>query len=387
MPPTIAEIQEKKEDDIQQKYDVSNPADAEAARRQTESNAAKTLQRTYRGYRERRHMEGLSLDPASRWTEAIKEARYRSLTTPRSRADDPASSPNRPPPGFHHPSSAAQSKWNLAGSIARRANADEESSPSEADSATSPPDHDALSPSQKAARKQRKLAEKQERIKTAKTMDLSYFLEMVDVKHRYGSNLRKYHAEWKSRPTNENFFFWLDHGEAKCLDLANCSRKRLDDMQVRYLNREERMLYEVVVGEKGKLVWRKDGVKVDTTDAWRDSVEGIVKMESQVPLWADRPAFERGSSESSGVESEAETGAVGEANGNGQRGKDAETTTATPASANENEKSEPRTLLQDKFKLPIGGRKLQKKKGEEQSQSKKNKQKWIFVSCDPSPLG
>lgn len=94
-------------------------------------------------------------------------------------------------------------------------------------------------------------------------MDLSYFLEMVDVKHRYGSNLRKYHAEWKSRPTNENFFYWLDHGEGKDVEVERCSRERLEHMQVRYLGREERRYYEVIVDKGGKLCWRKDGMRVD----------------------------------------------------------------------------------------------------------------------------
>lgn len=94
-------------------------------------------------------------------------------------------------------------------------------------------------------------------------MDLSYFLEMVDVKHRYGSYLRKYHAEWKSRPTNENFFYWLDQGEGKDVEVEKCSRERLEKMQVRYLGREERRYYEVIVDREGKLCWRKDGVRVD----------------------------------------------------------------------------------------------------------------------------
>ena len=34
-------------------------------------------------------------------------------------------------------------------------------------------------------------------------MDLQYFLEMVDLKHRYGSNLRTYHEEWKKADTKE----------------------------------------------------------------------------------------------------------------------------------------------------------------------------------------
>ena len=135
-------------------------------------------------------------------------------------------------------------------------------------------------------------------------MDLSYFLEMVDQKHRYGSNLRKYHAEWKSHPTNENFFYWLDQGEGKDVEVPKCSRERLENMQVRYLGREERRYYEVVVDKEGKLCWRKDGVRVDTTDRWRDSIHGIVKVDDPTPVWAHRPAMLRGSSESSGMSSE-----------------------------------------------------------------------------------
>ena len=127
---------------------------------------------------------------------------------------------------------------------------------------------------------------------------------MVDVKHRYGSNLRKYHAEWQSRPTKENFFYWLDQGEGKDLEVQKCSRQRLEHMQVRYLGREERRFYEVVVDAEGKLVWRKDGVRVDTSDKWRDSIKGIVRVDDPTPAWAHRPAMLRGSSESSGMDSE-----------------------------------------------------------------------------------
>ena len=54
-------------------------------------------------------------------------------------------------------------------------------------------------------------------------MDLPYFLEMVDIKHRYGSNLRTYHAEWKKADTHENYFYWLDHGEGKDVELPTVS--------------------------------------------------------------------------------------------------------------------------------------------------------------------
>ena len=311
MSSSIAKVQEQKEHEIQKKYEPTPGSKEEALQKEREAEAAKSIQRTYRGYRARRELDGLSLDPASRWTEAIKEARYRHLikraATPKGIDDD--LSPSSPMGGPPRRSSTARSNWTFAGSVARRANADEESSLSGSSSSTSLPDHDQLSPSQKekAARKAKKLAEKQERVKSAKMMDLSYFLEMVDVKHRYGSNLRKYHAEWKARPTHENFFHWLDRGDGKHLDLPNCTRERLDKMQVRYLGREERRFYEVIVGEKGKLVWRKDGQRVDTSNQWRDSVEGIVKVDDPRPVWSERPIFARGSSESSGAGSDLET--------------------------------------------------------------------------------
>ena len=74
--------------------------------------------------------------------------------------------------------------------------------------------------------------------KSAKMMDLQYWLEMVDRKHRYGSNLRTYHRHWKQANTNENFFYWLDEGEGKNIELPNVSRQRLESEQVRYLSRE-----------------------------------------------------------------------------------------------------------------------------------------------------
>ncbi len=51
---------------------------------------------------------------------------------------------------------------------------------------------DDASKAQKEARRRKRWEEKQERIKSAKMMDLQYFLEMIDVKHRYGN--------WIARP-------------------------------------------------------------------------------------------------------------------------------------------------------------------------------------------
>lgn len=101
-----------------------------------------------------------------------------------------------------------------------------------------------------------------------------------------GSNLRKYHAEWKNSDTHENFFYWLDYGGGRDTSLESCSRERLDKEQVRYLNREERLNYLVMVDEEGRLCWKKNGLRIDTTAEWRDSVNGIVPMGDETPAFS-----------------------------------------------------------------------------------------------------
>ena len=119
-------------------------------------------------------------------------------------------------------------------------------------------------------------------------MDLQYFLEMVDRKHRYGSSLRKYHAVWKSSDSEENFFYWLDKGEGQRVSLEKCPRDRLDRERVRYLSREERLRYLVMVDREGRLCWRKNEVRITTdSERWRDSVEGIVEVGSRVEKWEE----------------------------------------------------------------------------------------------------
>ena len=200
-------------------------------------------------------------------------------------------------------------------------------------------------------------------------MDLSYFLEMVDVKHRYGSNLRKYHAEWKSRPTNENFFYWLDQGEGKDVEVEKCSQERLENMQVRYLGREERRYYDVIVDKEGKLCWRKDGVRVDTTDQWRDSIHGIVKVADPTPEWAHRPPMLRGSSESSGMSSEGDSRTLASVTSHTNERK------ADEELASPKEPATPRHASLHNVFTWSG-----KSKKEKAKQDKKKKQKWIFVA-------
>ncbi|KAL1637158.1 hypothetical protein SLS56_000816 [Neofusicoccum ribis] len=116
-------------------------------------------------------------------------------------------------------------------------------------------------------------------------MDLQYWLEMVDQKHRYGSNLRAYHAEWKKSGTHENFFYWLDHGEGRDFEMPTCSRERLEREQVRYLNREERQNYLVKIDKEGRLCWAKNGERITTSTQYKDSVNGIVPNDDGTPAY------------------------------------------------------------------------------------------------------
>ena len=63
---------------------------------------------------------------------------------------------------------------------------------------------------------------------------------MVDIKHRYGTNLKSYHDAWNKSDTTQNFFYWLDEGDGKEMNLDDCPREQLDKERVTYLNAEQR---------------------------------------------------------------------------------------------------------------------------------------------------
>lgn len=63
---TVTEVSEEKEWEDTKRKEEQKRIDCLAHR---ESDAARTLQRTYRGYKSRRELRGFSLDPSTRWTE------------------------------------------------------------------------------------------------------------------------------------------------------------------------------------------------------------------------------------------------------------------------------------------------------------------------------
>ncbi|KAL9007390.1 MAG: hypothetical protein Q9173_007327, partial [Seirophora scorigena] len=368
---SITAIQERKEKAIDDCY----RPDPRKASTQTDAAAARTLQRTYRGHRARRELKGLSLSPSARWTEAIKEAKYRDLTTPRPATGSSSSRSSRPQTTSDEDNrgeevktaSGAQQQWRRVGDIARRAGGDEDSTE----------DGDGEEGLSVEEREEKRRERREKRMKTANTMDLAYFLEMVDLHHRYGSHLRKYHAEWKKRPTRENFFYWLDHGEGKGVSLPNCSRDKLDSMRVRYLGREERVNYAVEVDAEGKLCWKRNGFRVNTTEQWRDSIKGIVRVEDEAPSPSEGLGFYVSSSESSelsGSGDDKSDGGISDAEERSKRQK-------KPAAASAAIKTGWKEISHD-AKTKVWDRRPFKRSRKEADGRKKEKKKkkWIFVA-------
>ncbi|KAI5366593.1 Putative IQ domain-containing protein IQM [Septoria linicola] len=230
------------------------------------TSAAELIQRNFRGHQARRAMKGYALDPSTRWLEALKDANYTRITSPQSNAERFTESQTT--------LERVKKRWVQAGAAARRAGSDNTS------------DEEDGHASQAETREQKR-KQKQEREKYAKMMGLEYFLEMVDQKHRYGSNLRRYHKEWMTRDTKENFFYWLDYGEGKNVDIPDRPRERLDREQVRYLSREGRKKYLVNIDKQGRFVWNKDGKPITTSPDWKDSIDGIVHSSNATPTWRE----------------------------------------------------------------------------------------------------
>ncbi|WVZ96899.1 hypothetical protein U9M48_042479 [Paspalum notatum var. saurae] len=99
----------------------------------------------------------------------------------------------------------------------------------------------------------------------AQKLALQHWLEAIDPRHRYGHNLHIYYDVWSKSKSVEPFFYWLDIGEGKEVNLEKCPRSKLQSQCIKYLGPKERQEYEVVV-ESGKLVYKKTGALVQTLD-------------------------------------------------------------------------------------------------------------------------
>ncbi|XP_078432018.1 IQ domain-containing protein IQM1-like [Wolffia australiana] len=99
----------------------------------------------------------------------------------------------------------------------------------------------------------------------AQKLALRHWLEAIDPRHRYGHNLHIYYDLWFESESCEPFFYWLDIGDGKDVNLEKCPRSKLQQQCIKYLGQKEREEYEVVV-QDGKLVYKKSQAPVDTVE-------------------------------------------------------------------------------------------------------------------------
>ncbi|XP_022945985.1 IQ domain-containing protein IQM6-like isoform X4 [Cucurbita moschata] len=104
----------------------------------------------------------------------------------------------------------------------------------------------------------------------ARKLALQHWLEAIDPRHRYGHNLQFYYVKWLHCDSKQPFFYWLDIGEGKEVNLERCPRHRLHQQCIKYLGPIERKAYEVVV-ENGKFMYRYSGKLLHTTGGPRDA--------------------------------------------------------------------------------------------------------------------
>ncbi|XP_031488754.1 IQ domain-containing protein IQM1-like [Nymphaea colorata] len=97
----------------------------------------------------------------------------------------------------------------------------------------------------------------------AQKLALQHWLEAIDPRHRYGHNLHFYYDLWFESESSQPFFYWLDLGDGKEVNLEQCPRSDLQRQCIKYLGPKERDAYEVVV-EDGKLIYKESRSYVDT---------------------------------------------------------------------------------------------------------------------------
>ncbi|KAF5750491.1 putative calmodulin binding protein [Tripterygium wilfordii] len=97
----------------------------------------------------------------------------------------------------------------------------------------------------------------------AQKLAFQHWIEAIDPRHRYGHNLHLYYEEWCQANSGQPFFYWLDIGDGKELNLKQCSMSKLRQQCIKYLGPQERENYEYIL-EEGKVVHKQSGSLLDT---------------------------------------------------------------------------------------------------------------------------
>lgn len=98
----------------------------------------------------------------------------------------------------------------------------------------------------------------------AKELAFQHWIEAIDPRHRYGHSLHKYYDVWANEQSGQPFFYWLDIGDGRDVDLQDCSRSKLREQCIKYLGPQERDHYEYTVVD-GLFVHKQSGELLDTT--------------------------------------------------------------------------------------------------------------------------
>ncbi|XP_026418397.1 IQ domain-containing protein IQM2-like [Papaver somniferum] len=105
----------------------------------------------------------------------------------------------------------------------------------------------------------------------AQKLALQHWLEAIDPRHRYGHNLHFYYVTWLRCDSRQPFFYWLDIGDGREINLVDkCPRSRLQQQCIKYLGPIERKNYEVIVDD-GKFMYKQSGELLNTSEASDDA--------------------------------------------------------------------------------------------------------------------
>ncbi|CAH8326535.1 unnamed protein product [Eruca vesicaria subsp. sativa] len=99
----------------------------------------------------------------------------------------------------------------------------------------------------------------------AQKLALQHWLEAIDPRHRYGHNLHFYYDVWSESMSSQPFFYWLDIGDGKDVNLEKHPRSVLQKQCISYLGPMEREAYEVIV-EDGRLMYKHSMTLINSTD-------------------------------------------------------------------------------------------------------------------------
>ncbi|TKY53066.1 hypothetical protein E2542_SST24589 [Spatholobus suberectus] len=120
----------------------------------------------------------------------------------------------------------------------------------------------------------------------AQKLAFQHWIEAIDPRHRYGHSLHYYYEEWCKTDSGQPFFFWLDLGKGRNLDLEQCPRSKLRKQCIKYLGPQEREHYEYIVLE-GKIIHKQSGDFLHTKEDSKDA-KWIFVMSTSKKLYAGK---------------------------------------------------------------------------------------------------